>query len=285
MGTLTLLAFLAAQTVSAGDGEVRSLTVTITDDKGNPVEGLAPEDIALLENGVLRDLTALEPDTRPLAVAVLVDTSAAVAPTFRLSMVEPINDFLKRLPLGSTFALWTTGDRPSKVVDYTDDTAPARKALSRVAPQGGNTMLDAIVEASKELKQKEGARTAVVVLTAVGTEFSSRDRYRVVEEAQKNTDLFLAVQVEEGESSFEERSSYNHVLSELAKKTGGLQETTLSSMGVDSALKKLSAQLRSRYRLSYATVPELKSRKIELKVARPGVKVRVGAEPLPVRKS
>src|SRR5882672_7455599 len=120
MGTLTLLAFLAAQTVSAGDGEVRSLTVTITDAKGDPVDGLAPEEVALLENGVLRDLTALEPDTRPLAVAVLVDTSAAVAPTFRLSMVEPINDFLKRLPLGSTFALWTTGDRPSKVVDYTD---------------------------------------------------------------------------------------------------------------------------------------------------------------------
>jgi VWFA-related protein len=286
MGTLALLAFLAAQTAPATDGvEVRSLTVTVTDDKGNPVDGLAPEEVALLENGVLRDLTALAPDTRPLAAAVLVDTSAAVASSFRLSMVDSIDAFLKRLPMGSTYALWTTGDRPTKVVDYTDDTAAARKALTRVAPQGGNTMLDAIVEASRELKQKEGARTAVVVVTAVGVEFSSRDRYRVVEEAQKNAELFLAVQVEEGESSFEERSSYNHVLGELTKKTGGLHETTLSSMGVDSALRKLSAQLRSRYRLSYATVPQLKSRKIELKVARPGVKVRVGPEPLPVRES
>jgi hypothetical protein len=44
-------------------------------------------------------------------------------------------------------------------------------------------------------------------------------------------------------------------------------------MGLDSALKKLSAHLASAYRLRYATLPELKKRKLELRVARPGTRV------------
>jgi len=285
MVTLAVLAFLLAPASPAAEAEVRAVTVTVTDDKGNPVEGLVQEEVALLENGVARDVTALQLDRRPLTLALLVDTSAAVNSSYRLTMVEALKGFLARLPSGTTYALWTTGDRPTKIVDYTDDVAAASRALARVAPQGGSTMLDALVEASLDLKKKEGERTAVVAVTAVGVEFSSRDRFRVVEEAQKNAGLFAAVQIEEGVTDFENRGSYDYVLSELTRKTGGLHETTLSFMGMDAALRKLNGQLRAQYRLTYATLPELKSRKIEVKVARPGVKVRVGPEPRPVRES
>jgi len=37
-----------------------------------------------------------------------------------------------RLPEGSRYALWTTGDRPTKVVDFTEDRAVAGRALKRV---------------------------------------------------------------------------------------------------------------------------------------------------------
>ena len=39
-------------------------------------------------------------------------------------------------------------------------------------------MLDALVEASAELKKKEAERTAVVAVSAIGVEFSSRNRSR-----------------------------------------------------------------------------------------------------------
>ena len=58
-------------------------------------------------------------------------------------------------------------------------------------------------------------------------------------------------------------------------------------MGADTALRKLSAHLRSGYRLAYATVPDLKKRKLDLSVARPGTEVflpsRLGAGGLPRR--
>ena len=92
--------------------------------------------------------------------------------------MEEVPAVLGRLPDASRFAVWTTGDRPTKVVDFTDDAAQASRALKRTFPRGGNTVLDAIVEASEDLKEKEGERTAVVVVSGNGLGFSSYDRTR-----------------------------------------------------------------------------------------------------------
>ena len=152
-----------------------------------------------------------------------MDTSAAVGASYRLNVVDAVTGLVTRLPDGARYALWTTGDRPTKVLDYTDDREAAANALRRVAPQGGNYMLDAVGEASADLKKlaREGDRTAVVVVTVTGPEFSYRDKYRAAEEAERNADLFLSVQVDSGEADFEVRANLSYVLDRLAKATGG----------------------------------------------------------------
>jgi VWFA-related protein len=277
MSALTLAVFLLGQAAPAAEPgtEVRALTVTFLDEQDREVTDLSTADVALLENGVSRDITSFKPDPRPLSLAVLVDTSAAVGSAYRLNVVDAVVGLVTRLPDGSRYAVWTTGDRPTKVVDHTDDRQAAGKALRRVAPQGGNYTLDAVAEASADLKKlsREGDRTAVVVVTFMGPEFSYRDKYRAAEEGEKNAELFLAVQVDSGDADFETRSNLSYVLDRLARSTGGRYETILSAMGVDGALRKVSAHLRSGYRLAYATVDGLKKRKLDLSVARPGTRV------------
>jgi hypothetical protein len=63
------------------------------------------------------------------------------------------------------------------------------------------------------------------------------------------------------------------VLDRLARATGGRYDVILSAMGTDDALRKLSAHLRSGYRLAYATLPDIKKRKLDLSVARLGTKL------------
>jgi VWFA-related protein len=256
--------------------EVRSLTVTVTDESGAPVPGLGRDDVVVLENGVARDLTALKRDTRPLTLVLIVDSSAAVATSFRLSLLDEIVGFLRLLPEGSRYSLWTTGDRPTRRLDFTDDIAAAAGALRLVHPQGGNTLLDALVEATADLKKREGERTAVVAVTAVGPEFSSRDRYQVVSQAQRNAGVFMAVQFEEGETTFQNRTDQEFALQTLTSKSGGLYERPLSAMGAGVALERVAAEFSGQYRLSYATVAGLKERKLEVRVARPGARVRLG---------
>ena len=278
-----LLAQAAAGPAAEADALVRTVMVTVTDEKGAPIQGLVREEVALVENGVAREIVSLQLDKRPLTLAFLVDTSEAIRNAYRLHVVDAVLDFLRGLPEGSRHAVWTTGDRPTKLVDFTDDPTAADKSLRRVAPQGGSTLLDAIVEASADLKKKEGERSAIVILTAVGPEFSSAFRERVVERAAGVAIVFLSLLVEEGATDLENRNNYDYVLSGLARKSGGLFEVTLSAMGVDRGLKTLGAALAGQYRLTYATPPDLKERKLEVTVARPGARVRLPAPPPKIR--
>lgn len=272
-----LLGLVLAQAADR-PAEIRSLSVSVTQGRDEPVGSLTLEELAVVENGVARQVTRVERDTRPLSVAVLVDTSAAVDTSYRLNIVDAVLGLLSRLPEGSRYELWTTGDRPTRIVEFGADRAEARKALQRIAPQGGSTLLDAIVEAGEHLKKQEGERRAMVVVSALGPEFSSRDRYQVIERTLGyGLVLFSAVLIEEGAGADREmRLNYEQTLNELASQTGGLLERPLSSLAVETALKKIARDLASRYRISYATLPEIKQRKIEVKVARPGVRVRVG---------
>ena len=263
-----------APAVAAGT-EIRALTVTLLDDKGAEVTDVSVADVALVENGVHRDIASFARDLRPLTAAILVDSSAAVSSSYRLNVVEAVVGLVARLPEGARYSIWTTGDRPTKVVDYTDDRAAAGTALRRVAPQGGNYTLDALAEASVDLAKlaKEGTRRAVVAVTAMGPEFSYRDKQRAAEEAEARADLFLSVQVDAGGGDFDTRTRLSYTLERLATASGGRDDQVLSYMALDSTLKKLSAHITSAYRLRYATVPELKKRKLELSVARPRTKV------------
>jgi hypothetical protein len=171
------------------------------------------------------------------------------------------------------------GERPTKRVDFTDDVKTVRQALLRVVPAGGSTLLDALLEATKDLRKKEGERSAVVVLSAVGPEFSSAHRERVAAEALSADTTFVSVLLQEGVTDFENRASYDYVLDRLGRSSGGDLETALSPMGVGKALQGLLGILKGQYRLTYATVSELEERKLELKVARPGAKVRLASVP------
>jgi len=278
------LLLLAPPSPSPADDEARSLTVTVTDEKGAPVEGLVAQDVAVLENGAVRTLTRIEKDERPLRLAVLVDTSEPMRDHYRLQILDPLLRFLGRLPRGTEFAVWTTGDRPNKVVDYGQGTAAAAKALGRTFPTGGNTLLDALVEASKDLQSKEAARSAIVVVTGTGIGFANYSKEQVVDLVRPSGATVLAAEIEEsgdaasrsqGEVS---RTDYDYTLSNLAEATGGRRDLLLSAMGASRTLDSFAGELASQYRLTYDSVAGLKDkdRKVEVKVARPGAKVRIG---------
>ena len=277
MSALTLAVFLLGQAAPAAapGTEIRALTVTLLDEKDQEVTDVSAADVALAENGVSRDITSFKPDRGRSRSRSSWTRARPWGASYRLNVVDAVLGLVARLPEGARYALWTTGDRPTKVVDHTDDRQAAGDALRRVAPQGGNYVLDAFAEASADLKKlsREGDRTVVVAVTGTGPEFSYRDKYRAAEEAEKNAELFLSVQVDSGGPTSRSRSNLSYVLDRLARATGGRYEVILSAMGTDDALRKLSAHLRSGYRLAYATLPDLKKRKLDLSVARPGTEV------------
>lgn len=279
MSALILSVLLLGQAPAAASSgaEIRALTVTLVDEKGLEVADVSPDDVALSENGLHRDIASFQRDTRPLVVAILVDTSADVGGSYRLNVVDAVVGLVMRLPDGTRYSIWTTGDRPTKLVDYSEDRGAASPALKRVAPQGGNYMLDALDESTADMNKvaREGERRAVIAVTGLGPEFSYSDKQRAAERAEGRADLFLSVEVDSGAGDMDVRERLSYALERVATASGGRAETVLSYMALDQALRKLSASLVSGYRLRYASVPELKKRKLELRVARPGTKVLI----------
>ena len=282
---LALQAPDAAPAAAAPPAETRTLTVTVTDDKNAAVAGLQPDEVVVLENGVARHVSGLQAETRPLTVAVIVDNSEPIGSLYRVNVVDAVARFIRALPEGSRYALWTTGDRPTKIVDFTDDRGRALPALQRTYPRGGNTLFDAIVEATDDLKEREGERTAMVIVSGNGLGFSNHDRFDVVKRGLQKDRVVMAVNFQEGVNVGDPtpgqsddmgrvgRTDYDFVLGSLTSKSGGVLERPLSAMGVPQALDKVAAALAGQYRITYGTLPDLKDRKVEVKVARPGVKV------------
>lgn len=282
--TSLALALLQAPASPAAASSTRTVDFWVTGDKGQPVEGLGAEEVVVLEDGAARVVTRVARDTRPLTVAILVDTSAPMASLYRLHVADAVAGFVRQLPEGARYAIWATGDRPRKVVDVTDDRGRAAPALSKALPAGGNVVFDALLEASAELEEREAERTVMVVVTGVGIGFANSSRQHVVDEVRRRRVRVMAVQFEErGSSDFQaagadqvERFDYDYVLGNLAR--GDVYERPLSAMGVDTALAKVAAALAGGYRATYTTPDTKKPEKIEIQVARPGVKVQLSGE-------
>jgi VWA domain-containing protein len=281
MTPLLVAALLAQGAPSPAAGEPRTIILSVVDDKGQPIRTLEANEVSIQENGVARELTKLELDRRPLVLAVVVDNSEPMASTFRLHVADAVTQFLLRLPEGTKYSVWTTGDRPLKVYDFGDNRTAANKALRRAQPHGGNRVLDAIVEASKELKEREDARSALVVVTGSGPGFSDYDRRQVVDIVEDLPIEVLSVVIGDGtlgalhsDDDVVGGVDYDYALASLAKSSGGLRETVLSPMAVEHALRKLAAHLSGQYRATFLGAGGRKS-DLDVAVALPGVKVSV----------
>lgn len=280
-----LLAVLALQQPAQPVTDVYSLRAVVSDAKGAPVRDLETSDVSLTVGGATVSLTRFEKDERPTRVALLIDSSQPFQNAFRLQFNEAAKAFVASLPSNTRLSVWTTGDRPTRVVDDLDvsedgSAQQVSRTLIRAAAMGGNTVLDAIIEAADDLKKKEGERNVVVFLSAQGAGFSNMDRQGVVDRVLKTGVEVMGVLIGErgdatagGEVSPEE---YDYVFASLTDRTGGRFERPLTVMAASPALMRVAADLRSTYRLAFHFSGK-KPTKIALQVARPSVKVRLSA--------
>lgn len=275
---LAILGFLEPQAAAW------SLRATIRDSRGAPVRDLSPTDVSLADNGATLVLDRFERDERAARIALVIDSSQPMGSAYRLQFVDAAQAFVASLPSSTRVVVWTTGDRPVKVVEDVDlsqegATREMVSRLKRIAPMGGNTLLDAMAEAAADLQKAEGDRRILVVLSAEGPGFLNDTRDGIVDRVLKTGVEVAGVLVpERGEGSGGEVSSedYDYVLANLTSRTGGLLERPLSVMGASTALRRVATDLLSTYRLSFHSTASRKF-KMTLQVARPGVKVRLSA--------
>jgi hypothetical protein len=170
MEWVLLVAALASSASGATVPLTRSVTLSVYTKKAVPVEDLKPEDIVLSEGGRKRSVSGVERAKRPLDVALVIDSSAALAAAYRSELVPAVIDFWKTLPAGSGIALWSTA--PAKVSEFGADIAATDSKLRMIAAAGGKYAFDSLTEGCRELGSRGAARRALVYVGDGGLQTS-----------------------------------------------------------------------------------------------------------------
>jgi hypothetical protein len=244
------------------------ISAVVLDKKGNPILDLKPDEFVVTENGTPQPITRAEIDTRPLNVALLLDTSTSMGNTYNADVIPAVLSFLKKLPQGATFSIWSTSDAPKVIVEQGTDVSTVETKLRNMAPFGHNAALDTLVVASQEVAKDETHRAAVVLVTSASMAGVAADVQALLPKASWKP-TYIAIQYIQGP----EDMRLQDALKVLVQRTAGLHERVFSTMAIQTQLMRALDVLSSSYRVAWKPGGDPKQVKIELKTRRRDAKL------------
>ena len=254
----------------------RTLFVTALDPRGEPVEGLNPEDFIVTEDGRQREILRVSRAVEPMDIAVLVDNSASAERAIG-SLRDGLKGFVNTLGTEHQIAIIGLADRPTILQDYTSNRAQLENAASRLfsMSQSGMTLLDAVVEVSAGLRRREATRAIVVPVITTGVEFTNRNARDVIRTMQQAGVSLHAIVVGILDFASVEDRERSLLLDQGTRETGGQFATLLTESALVPGLQKLARQLSSQYKVVYGRPDSLvPPDKTEVSSSRPGVAMR-----------
>jgi len=249
------------------------LPVTVLGPDGRPVEHLQRDDFEVFEDGVLQRLThvARHGDV-PVRVGLVLDTSGSMEKT--LGEVQRVAlGFLRNLlrPTDRAFVV-AFSDRPVLLQPMTREFDALGRSLLGLRAEGPTALYDAVVFSLFQFSGVRGRR-ALVVLTDGADNASQHTCDHVVELAARTAAVVYAIGIDLGPSELRTRAG----LQRLARATGGEAFFVARGGSLERVYGRIERELRSQYVLAYTSAsnaPPGQWRRVEVRVRRPGAKVR-----------
>ncbi|MFN8065440.1 MAG: VWA domain-containing protein [Vicinamibacterales bacterium] len=198
---LAALAFVAAAVTVSGQQpelprfrsgvDLVDVTATVSDAAGRFVPGLRQEDFSIFENGIQQEISYFSAERVPVSLGIILDTSGSMAG-------EKINDaraaldrfVFDLLDERDEVFLYRFSDHPVLVQDWTTDRASLSRAMSRITPNGGTSMYDAVLEALPLAARGQHQKKALVVISD-GNDTSSIATLRDVRNALRDSPVLV----------------------------------------------------------------------------------------------
>ena len=258
------------------------LPITVTDKKGQFVEGLTQNDFVILEDKVPQAIETFSDDlalTTPLYVAVLMDTSPSTAGKLKFQQESAMN-FIQTVvkPRKDRVLFGTFDDQITLLQDFTDRLDLLDKAVYSVKKMGKQTALyDAVWQFCDEKMRSVPGRRVLLLVTDGEDTYSRANIRDAIDIAQRTETTIFAIStkagflgtvpgVEAGQVS----DKKDRALETLAEETGGIAFFTGDMLSLERSFTKISKELRAQYLVTYN--PTNKSydgtfRKIDVKLA------------------
>jgi Ca-activated chloride channel family protein len=267
---LSLSLFTVASGAAQFSSGVRLIEVytTVTDQRGEPVTGLAASDFHVSEDGVAERVTAFAAGEFPLSVVIALDRSFSMAGE-RLALArQAAAAFVRALGDDDEVMVLTVGSDIEVLTPPMPARAAAGTAWQSIEPWGSTPLYDAIWRAIDAVKTRRGRRALLVISDGAdrGSEVRAAD---LVDHARHADVLLYPVGLGRNRPP---------VFAELAGVTGGRSLSIADPKQLERSLASLARELRTQYLLGYVPI-DVDARRagwhaIDVRVDRPGVRVR-----------
>jgi Ca-activated chloride channel family protein len=248
------------------------LYATVTDRRGQVIEGLERGDFTAYENGERQDIVRFERvRDLPIHAGVLLDTSASMLEELPDAERGALRFFSQVIEAKDRAAVLTFADQPRLVVPFTNDPAKLQGGVASLVADGETALWDSVVYALHYFSGLRGKR-AVVLLTDGEDSKSKWTFEETIDFARRAGVAVYAIGLDLPQRAVEAHNK----LERLAAETGGRAFFIARSSELERVYGLVEAELRSQYLITYqspATDPN-RFREVDLRVARPGAVVK-----------
>jgi Ca-activated chloride channel family protein len=291
---LALLAALGAEEQVPGRSQTGSfrasidlvsLNVTVSNAARQYVGDLGRDDFVVLENGLPQNVTFFAKTSVPLALALLLDSSASMEQAMATAQEAAVG-FARSLGRADMATVIDFDTRVETAQAFTSDIRALEGAIRRTTPGGSTAMFNAIYIALKELSKVAPAdedqvlrRRAMIVLSD-GDDTSSLVSFdEVLDAASRSDTVIYTIGLGAGQTTTLRSGAQEgaFVLRRLAEQTGGRAFFPKEAKDLAGVYADIREELSSQYSLAYESGGVRKDgewRQISVRVNRPNLNVR-----------
>ncbi|MBS1817154.1 MAG: VWA domain-containing protein [Acidobacteria bacterium] len=265
--------------------EVVSLNVTVTDAAQKYITDLEQDDFQVFEDGMKQDVTIFNRTNLPIALALLVDTSASMENRLPIAQEAAIG-FARRLRAQDLAEVIDFDSRVIVLQGFTNKAAELEAAIRKTSAGGSTSMYNAIYIALKDLKKAvatntdEIRRQAIVVLSDGEDTSSLLPFEEVLDLAKRSETAIYAIGLRSSESTSSGAKGFKEaefVLRQLAQETGGRAFFPTQVTDLNAIYGQIADELSSQYTVGYTSKNPKRDgawRRVVVRVSRPGATSR-----------
>ena len=262
-----------------------SLNVTVTDGDNRYVTDIEQPSFQLYEDGALQDITFYTRTQLPIALALLIDTSASMADKMSTAQQAAIG-FAERMRDEDSASVIDFDSRVDILQGFTNSIDELKTAIRQTSAGGSTSLYNAIYISLKELGKVGATTTTVVeiqrqaiVMLSDGEDTSSLVEFDEVLELAKRSDTVI-YSIGLRSRDIRTRRGFREadfVLRQLAQETGGRAFFPEHADDLLEIYQRISDELSSQYTLGYISKNPLQDgqwRRIVVRIDRPDVAAR-----------
>jgi Ca-activated chloride channel homolog len=262
-----------------------SLAVTLTDRENHYVSGLTADDFAVYEDGVKQEISYFDHSNTPVALALLIDTSASMEDKLRTAQ-EAAAGFARRVRPQDLAELVDFDTHVQVLQTFTNDVALLEKAIRKTTADGSTSLYNAVYIALQEMKKLKAQsasdiRRRAIVMMSDGEDTSSLLSFdEVLELAKRSETAIYAIGTRSDADAVVNAKQFDEadfVLKQLTQQTGGRLFYPKRIDDLHGVYAQIADELASQYLLGYTSKNPKRDgawRRIIVRTDRAGVEAR-----------